>query len=495
MFFNRENQPPISEISIAAAISKPEDKYWALQNLSKEIEQKIRGNGISRHIIENLDPTTLNALLKELEIPMGVRCQLLMDGEAEDQETVKDEEREGLKFLGGWVGNRKELRYWIKAFGVCLLTTVVPTLVIGLLHYYGHDEAAEWMIEDSEKNKQKILEYQFSKVFFPAMVILLIAVFLTPRFALFFVAKLNGGRSKGVAAKNIMDSILSNSGIIAALLLTVVFSALQAESPVEDNPLSLLNMYYSMFLLMAIFFSFTATIMSSVCYLYMQPLNGAALKTFMGQMALYYGEPTTAILLSVLLLLNAMILWVWGQYGASAGICAVLICYLFCVRIFVCIQNLNGWENPYLLNDTRKAHEPKATRKAHDQKAKEQSDESTTDQLTTAKSVATSKSHKSHKSYKSHKEDDLKSAKSFTKVKSFRSTGNKSLSRARSFRSAKVSPEQDVDLEEEIAILEDDIRRHERNLKRHKKRKSQLYIQESKDELDHGLTCGMEIFE
>merc|ERR1712226_950614 len=99
-------------------------------------------------------------------------------------------------------------------------------------------------------------------------------------------------------------------------------------------------MYYSAFLLMAIFYSFIATMMSSICFLYMQPLSGAALGTFMSEMALYYGEPITGMIITLWLLLNATVLWIWGQYGAGAGMCAVLIFYLLCVRVLVCIQNL-----------------------------------------------------------------------------------------------------------------------------------------------------------
>jgi len=335
---------------------KKESNYLDSMGLNKDLQKKLEKNGIIQDVIERLDPTTLNAMLKELDVPMDVRCKLLLMREEynkEDDDGGKrpdggegpEKKKASFNLLNGWVGNKKELCYWVNALIICIFTNVAPTLIVGLSNFYGYDTPPEWMVNDPENHQEEILLYQLYRVILPALAILLVIFVFTPRFSLFLVGKLISNRSKGVKVKEVMTAMLANSGIISALLLTVVFTALQVDLPQEDAVGSFLNMYYSAFLLIAVFYSFTATIMSSICYLYMQPLNGIALGTFMGEMALYYGEPITGMIITLWLLLNATILWVWGQYGAGAGMCAVVIFYFFCVRVLVCIQNLHGWEN------------------------------------------------------------------------------------------------------------------------------------------------------
>merc|ERR1719502_1453002 len=48
---------------------------------------------------------------------------------------------------------------------------------------------------------------------------------------------------------------------------------------------------------------------------------------------------------SLWLLLNATILWVWGQYGAPAGMGASITMWFLAMRFLVCIFNLSGWES------------------------------------------------------------------------------------------------------------------------------------------------------
>ena len=70
-------------------------------------------------------------------------------------------------------------------------------------------------------------------------------------------------------------------------------------------------------------------------------------------MALYYGEPVTGMTYSLWLLLNATILWVWGQYGAPAGMGASITMWFLAMRFLVCIFNLSGWESA----ETKREHE------------------------------------------------------------------------------------------------------------------------------------------
>lgn len=44
------------------------------------------------------------------------------------------------------------------------------------------------------------------------------------------------------------------------------------------------------------------------------------------------------------LILNATVVWVWGQYGAPAGLGSVITLSFLAVRFLVCVQNLSGWE-------------------------------------------------------------------------------------------------------------------------------------------------------
>jgi len=327
---------------------KEESNYLDSIGLNKNLQTKLEKNGIIQNVIERLDPTTLNAILKELDVPIDMRCKLLLMREEYNKEDDDDERPKKnnvpVNLLSGWVGNTKDINYWVKALIICFFINA-STLIVGLLDFYQYDKPPEWMVNDPRNHQKEILLHQLYRVILPILAILFALCFSTPRFSLFLVGKLITNRSKGVKVKEVMTAMLANSGVISALLLTVVYAALQADLPQEGAIGSFLNMYYSAFILVAIFYSFTATIMSSVCYIYLQPLNGIALGTFMDEMAPYYGEPITGMIITLWALLNATILWIWGNYGAGAGMSAVVIFYFFCVRILVCIQNLHGWDN------------------------------------------------------------------------------------------------------------------------------------------------------
>ena len=171
----------------------------------------------------------------------------------------------------------------------------------------------------------------------------------------FFSVDLMEERSKGVDFKEVQSTNLTNTGVVGALILTIVLAALQADPPVGDEPDALLNQFYAMNLVIGLYYSMNATAVSSFCLMYIMPLDGAAMESFLAKMASYVSEPLVSVLFSLLCSLNAMVLWVYGVYGEGSGLLAAVICAFVVIRATVVMLNLVEWKNPDVDGEMREA--------------------------------------------------------------------------------------------------------------------------------------------
>merc|ERR1711909_214257 len=103
----------------------------------------------------------------------------------------------------------------------------------------------------------------------------------------------------------------------------------------------------------ALCFSVSSTVLSSLCMLYMEPLGGLAYTNFVSTMALYFGEPVASMLICLFVTLQAMILWVWASYGAPIGVLITVTVSFLIIRALVSVQNMMGWKNPAIDAETR----------------------------------------------------------------------------------------------------------------------------------------------
>lgn len=159
-------------------------------------------------------------------------------------------------------------------------------------------------------------------------------------------------KSKDSTVHDTCKNNLTNTGIIGALLFTVVVAMLQADAP-QDNPERFLSRWYQIFLLAGLVASFVSICQASVLLLYIEPLDTHAAALFSRHMIDYFGEPVPCILMTVLNSTYALVLWVFGVYGKPGGTLA-LFALFFCIqRLTLTVLYCSSWRNPFITDEDR----------------------------------------------------------------------------------------------------------------------------------------------
>lgn len=159
-------------------------------------------------------------------------------------------------------------------------------------------------------------------------------------------------KSKETTIDETCKNNLTNTGIIGALLFTVVTAMLQADAP-QDNAERFLSRWYQIFLLAGLVASFVSICQASVLLIYIEPLDNHAAALFSRHMIDYFGEPVPCILMTVLNSIYALVLWVFGVYGKPSGTIA-LFALFFCIqRLMLTVLYCSSWRNPFITDEER----------------------------------------------------------------------------------------------------------------------------------------------
>jgi len=299
-------------------------------------------------LFQTVTDTALNEILKEANVTLAARAKVLA-GLKGIRRQISVVQGDNLKIVQAMADSAQGLIYWLKATILATIFAVVPVLAIVINHTnydYEIDPATGEPVPLEVKKLREI-------VIAPGIAVFFLFLAASPMTAMFFARDMLQERSAGFDAKLQAKDSLMNSGLVCALLLTMVISALQADSPTPE-PTTILSMYYTVSLNMSLYFSMSATGISALCLVYIQPLEGAAAERFMSTMALYFGEPYCNMVFSLMTLVVSMNLWVWGKYGDSAGTVALFLTWFLETRTFVTLQNLSAWKNEEITDDERK---------------------------------------------------------------------------------------------------------------------------------------------
>ena len=277
-----------------------------------------------------LSESVLDRMLADAAAGIGLtsRCKI-MSGVARLRKRIVARDGDDLAIVAsdpdatGWL-------YWLIGLGSGVILTVVPVGAV-----------VAW--DDAWSRELTSME-AFYRVTVPISVVFVLLLLLCPPLSMFFARDMLEERSFGFNSKQHAIDSLMNIGVVSALLLTMVTAAIQADVP-TDGARSLISQYYIAYLYMSLYFSTSATGMSALCLMYVQPLEGAAAERFMSTMALYFGEPFMGMTVSLGLFVAALVLWVWSVYGGAVGWVALVCTYMLEVRTIVTLQNLSGWEN------------------------------------------------------------------------------------------------------------------------------------------------------
>jgi hypothetical protein len=248
---------------------------------------------------------------------------------------------EAAVLLDGMVGDSKEAFYWVYAIIMALLLITLPSLCIYLPWRYSENEA-------TEVTKENVA----GRVVVPAIGIFVFVLILVPKMSLHLASDTVEERSANVNLKQLLSDQVTNIGIVSALLLTMIVAAIQADAPTESTT-SILSAWYIVFLIYGTYFSFSSTVMCAMMLMYIGPLEGGAAEAFIRDMALYAGEPGTYVVFTTWASIMSTIIWIGGTYGDAPFGIAVAIFTFTLVRCAVVLQNLEGWKNPFISEETR----------------------------------------------------------------------------------------------------------------------------------------------
>ena len=276
-------------------------------------------------------PQCLNDLLKEAGLPLPARAKILANAHPPDED--------GIRMVSAV--DATTTHYWPVGVAVGLVLVLVPCCVL----YYFHRQHTSRLTPHASQRLAAVI----------GLVLFVVLQILITKANDFFSVDLMEERSRGVDFKEVQSTNLTNTGVVGALILTIVLAALQADPPVGDEPDALLNQFYAMNLVIGLYYSMNATAVSSFCLMYIMPLDGAAMESFLSKMASYVSEPLVSVLFSLLCSLNAMVLWVYGVYGEGSGLLAAVICAFVVIRATVVMLNLVEWKNPDVDGEMREA--------------------------------------------------------------------------------------------------------------------------------------------
>ena len=226
---NMEHEKYLTEDWIRHGIGVSDSK-------SSPMFEKLK-NTLDFHTISNLPLECLNSILKDQDIDVKSRARLLSSAEDLKVEVSNQKTNKGHNTTAAMTMTFEEKLYWPKAILFASIFCMGPTFAIGVLNVTGHD---------IEKGSYVSSIYSCTV---PAIILYLLLGYLNGFLSLIFVKDLIANAEK-VELKLVMESLLTNSGIVSALVLTVVTSSLQAEQP-TNVPSSLLNQWYIAFLCLA----------------------------------------------------------------------------------------------------------------------------------------------------------------------------------------------------------------------------------------------------
>ena len=244
------------------------------------------------------------------------------------------------------INDTVSLRFWFRAGAVAVCVTTVPT-VIGIAT--AHVEHAVAMPDVK----------MWYKCWGPNIVLMLAEIaaasLMAPRIGFDMIEE----RSNNISIKESMRSIITSQGLIAALFLTVIFTMIQSDPPVESSPYAegdgeLLNQWYGALTLTALLHTMMACTISVICLIYIEPLSDEASIRLISYGLMYFGEPIAYCGCAFVNTTMAIVVWMFGHYGLGVGLigCGAL---LYCVmRVLVVYQYFSAWVNEEIEGEARK---------------------------------------------------------------------------------------------------------------------------------------------
>jgi len=215
---------------------------------------------------------------------------------------------------------------------------VLPALAIGLLSD----------IDQDNPPSTGDLELQLVRVTIPGFALIWFIFFLSIRLRGVMGQDIVEERSPGTNLAESMSDVLTSTGVISALFLTIIIAMMQAEAPIPNEEGRLICQYYQLFCLAGLMVCTLGLLMSSALFSYMAPLDERASWIYVKQFMDYCGEPYVQIIFTMNMFANAIACWIFGRYGKGLGFVCVLTMYLITQRYLLAQAYLSLWSNPLI---------------------------------------------------------------------------------------------------------------------------------------------------
>lgn len=228
---------------------------------------------------------------------------------------------------------------------------MAPVFVIGMLK------------DIDETNPPKIDDFdiQRDRVLLPGLLIIIFVYVVTMIFRTALGQDMIEEKSANVHVGSSQTDVLTNTGLVCALFLTIVIAMVQVDPPIQSHPGRMICQYYQLFNIMALFLCFLGSMLSSMLLQYITPLDEDASFVYFKNFIDYFGEPACCILTALLMFIYATTCWIFGAYGRALGIICVIAMDLCLQRIILTQMYISKWRNPFISDSHRNMNMSTAT--------------------------------------------------------------------------------------------------------------------------------------
>lgn len=223
---------------------------------------------------------------------------------------------------------------WVSGAVVAVIL-LAPALAVGYTKEHDADEEGE----------EDLSRHLWWRCWVPAIILgigeIAASGYLAPKIGYDMIQE----HSVGCDLREAMKNNMTNQGVVSALFLTVVWAMLQADVLWDDAD-RVLAQWYNALLVISIALTILGACISSMCLMYVEPLDQKAALQCVGDNFMYFGEPMACCSFGFINAVLATVLWVFGQYGLGAGTVSVIIFFYTITRCVVVYQYLSLWQNP-----------------------------------------------------------------------------------------------------------------------------------------------------
>merc|ERR1712216_602984 len=121
----------------------------------------------------------------------------------------------------------------------------------------------------------------------------------------------------------------------------------------RETPTRFVNQWYCLFCAVSTLLCLMSMVRSVFLLLYVEALDSQASFLFVCRHLDYFGEPSVRMLTAIAVLLSAIIVWIFANYGKPMGLAVALGCAHAIQQSILSLMYITDFVNPFTSKDTR----------------------------------------------------------------------------------------------------------------------------------------------